>query len=187
MSKSVVALRIPDAFYLLIFMWIIQGMQTVLGFELGVYGILPRTMDGIWHIPLAPWIHHGVWHLLSNSIPFLLLGWLVQSKDRILFWEVTLLLVIVGGLGTWTFGSTAYHAGASGIVLGYWAFLLADGYYSKTPKNILIAVVTALFYGGLIFSLVDIRAHISWIGHISGMVAGVLIARFANAKNANRE
>ena len=184
MSKSVAAIRIPDALYLLIFMWVIQVAQTFLGFEFGAYGIIPRTLDGLWHIVLAPWIHHGVWHLLSNSVPFLLLGWLIQSKERVLFWEVTLLLVIVGGLGTWAFGSTAYHAGASGVVLGYWAYLLADAYYSRSPKNIILATVTVCLYGGLIISLVDIRPHISWIGHASGMLAGVLVAKLANGVKA---
>lgn len=180
MSKSVALLRIPDAFYLLVLMWIIQVAQTFLGFEFGTYGILPRTTDGLWHIVLAPWIHHGVWHLLSNSVPFLLLGWLIQIKERLLFWEVTLLLVIVGGLGTWGFGSSGYHAGASGIVFGYWAYLLADAYYSRSPKNIILATVTVFLYGGLIISLMDVRPHISWIGHASGMAAGVLVAKLAN-------
>ncbi|MEJ1378248.1 MAG: rhomboid family intramembrane serine protease [Candidatus Sedimenticola sp. (ex Thyasira tokunagai)] len=180
MSDSVATLRVPDAFYLLALMWAVQVAQTLLGFEFGVYGIVPRTMEGLWHIPLAPWVHHGVWHLLSNSVPFLLLGWLVQSKGRVLFWEVTLLLVVVGGLGTWAFGSTAYHAGVSGIVLGYWAYLLADSYYSRTLKNIIIATVVIFLFGGLIISLVDVRPHISWVGHVAGMVAGVLVARLAN-------
>jgi len=185
-SKSVALLPIPDALYLLVLMWIIQVAQTFLGFEFGTYGILPRTTDGLWHIVLAPWIHHGVWHLLSNSVPFLLLGWLIQSKGRVLFWEVTLLLAIVGGLGTWGFGSSAYHAGASGIVFGYWAYLLADAYYSRSPKNIILATVTVFLYGGLILGLVDVRTHISWIGHASGMAAGVLVAKLANGVKAKQ-
>ncbi len=180
MSNTVARLRIPDALYLLVLMWAIQGAQTLLGFEYGVYGIVPRSIDGLWHIPLAPWIHHGIWHLLSNSVPFLLLGWLVQSKGRLLFWEVTILLTIISGLGTWSFGSNAYHAGASGIVLGYWAYLVADAYYSRAPKNILIATAAVFLYGGLILSLIDFRPHISWIGHVSGMAAGVLVAKLSN-------
>lgn len=180
MSKSVATLRIPDALYLLVFMWVIQVAQIFLGFNLGIYGIVPRTMEGLWHIPFAPWIHHGIWHLLSNSVPFLLLGWLVQNKGRLLFWEVTFLLTIVAGLGTWVFGSSAYHAGASGIVLGYWAYLIADACYSRAPKNIILATVALFLYGGLIFSLIDVRPHISWIGHASGMMAGVLISKLSN-------
>ncbi|MCU7816144.1 MAG: rhomboid family intramembrane serine protease [Candidatus Thiodiazotropha sp. (ex Rostrolucina anterorostrata)] len=177
MSGSLAAFRVPDAFYLLIFMWVIQLTQTVFGFEFGVYGILPRTTDGLWHILVAPWIHHGIWHLLGNSVPFLLLGWLVQSKGQLLFWEVTGLLSIVAGFVTWIFGSSAYHAGVSGIVLGYWAYLIADAYYSRAPKNIIIATAVIFLYGGLILTLIDVRPHISWIGHASGLLVGVLIAK----------
>ncbi len=161
-------------------MWLIQGVQSVLGIELGGYGIMPRTTEGLWSILLAPWIHHGFWHLLGNSVPFLLLGWMVQSKGRLLFWEVTLLLAVVGGLGTWGFGSPGYHAGASGIVFGYWAYLLADAYYSRSAREIILATMTLALYGGLVFGLVDIRPHISWIGHVSGMVAGILVAKLAH-------
>ncbi len=180
MSKSI----IPDALYLLILMWVVQAAQSLLGLDFGSYGIMPRTTEGLLQILLAPWIHHGIWHLLGNSVPFLLLGWLIQSKGRLLFWEVTLLLVIVGGLGTWSFGSTAYHAGASGVVFGYWAYLLADAYYSRSAKNIILATVTLGLYGGLIIGLADIRPHISWIGHASGMVAGILVAKLANGVKA---
>ena len=180
MSKSVATVRVPDALYLLVFMWVVHVAQSFLGFNLGIYGIIPRTIDGLWHIPFAPWIHHGIWHLLGNSMPFLLLGWLIQGKGRLLFWEVTLLLTVVAGLGTWVFGSSAYHAGASGIVLGYWAYLIADAYYSRAPKNIILATVAVCLYGGLFLTLIDVRPHISWIGHVSGMVAGVLVAKLAN-------
>lgn len=179
-AKIKLKVTVPDALYLLGLMWAIQLSQTFLGLNLGIYGIVPRTLDGLWHIPFAPWIHHGVWHLLSNSAPFLLLGWLTQSKGRMVFWEVTLLLMVVVGLVTWGFGSSAYHAGASGIVLGYWAYLIADAYYSRSPKNIIIATVALGFYGGMIFSLMDVRPHISWIGHASGIMAGVLISKLAN-------
>ena len=186
MSGSLVTLRVPDALYLLVLMWAIQLTQTFLGFEFAAYGILPRTTDGLWHIPVAPWIHHGFWHLLSNSVPFLLLGWLVQSKGQLLYWEVTGLLTIVAGFVTWVFGSSAYHAGASGIVLGYWAYLIADAYYSRAPKKIIIATVAIFLYGGLIFTLLDVRPHISWIGHTSGLLVGVLIAKLGHAVKAKQ-
>ena len=161
-------------------MCIVQVGQSVLGLDFAGYGILPRTPQGLWHIPFAPWIHHGIWHLARNAIPFVLLGWLIQSKDRLLFWEVTALLVVVGGLGTWIFGSSGYHAGASGVVLGFWAFLLADAFYSHAIRNIVMATLAVCLYGGLITSLVDLRPHISWAGHVCGMLAGVLAARLAN-------
>ncbi|MCZ6804677.1 MAG: rhomboid family intramembrane serine protease [Proteobacteria bacterium] len=134
-------------------------------------------MEGLIGIFFAPWIHHGWWHLISNSIPFLILGALVQFKNTTIFWEATLIISILAGLGTWLFGSTAYHAGASGLILGYWSFLLADAYNTKSIKAVSIATIVLIIYSGFFFVLLDLRTHISWIGHASGLVAGVIVAK----------
>jgi membrane associated rhomboid family serine protease len=158
-------------------MWGIQTAQVFLWPEIGHYGILPRTFSGLIGIFFAPWIHHGWWHLISNSIPFLILGALVQFKDTTIFWEATLIISILAGLGIWLFGSTGYHAGASALILGYWSFLLADAYNTKSIKAVIIATIVLIFYSGFFFVLLDLRTHISWIGHTSGLVAGVIVAK----------
>lgn len=165
-------------------MWIVQSAQTFLWPEINHYGILPRTFEGITGIFFAPWIHHGWWHLISNSIPFVILGSLVQFKNTTIFWEATLIISILAGLGTWLFGSTAYHAGASALILGYWSFLLADAYNTKSIKAVIIATTVLILYSGFFFVLLDLRAHISWIGHTSGLVAGVVVAKlYFNSQN----
>ncbi len=175
-------MKIPHAAYLLAIMWIVQFVQSVLWIDLGSYGILPRDFHGSLGILLAPWIHHGWWHLINNSVPFLILGTLIQSKNTVIFWEATLFITLIAGAGTWLFGSTAYHAGASGLVLGYWAFLIADAWFQKSIKAILIVSIALIFYGGFFFILFDVRPHISWIGHTSGIVAGIIVAKlYANS------
>jgi membrane associated rhomboid family serine protease len=158
-------------------MWGVQTAQVFPWPEIGQYGILPRTYRGLIGIFFAPFIHHGWWHLISNSIPFLIFGSLVQFKNTTIFWEATLIISILTGLGTWLFGSTAYHAGASGLIMGYWSFLLADAYNTRSLKAVIIATVVLIFYSGFFFILLDLRAHISWIGHTSGLVAGVIAAK----------
>ncbi|HHJ20164.1 MAG TPA: rhomboid family intramembrane serine protease [Gammaproteobacteria bacterium] len=174
--------NLPAAFYLVAFMWLLQVAQMLLPGDLSHFGILPRHLSGLIGIPLAPWIHHGWMHLISNSIPFLVLGTLLQYSSKGNFWDITIILAVVGGLGTWLLGSAGYHAGASGLIFSYWAYLLADAYYSRSIKSALIAVVVFLLYGGLVFSLLDFRPQISWVGHASGMVAGVLVARYVSRK-----
>ena len=165
-------------------MWIVQSVQTFIWPEINHYGILPGTVGGITGILFAPWIHHGWWHLISNSIPFIILGSLVQFKNTTIFWEATLIISILAGLGTWLFGSTAYHAGASALILGYWSFLLADAYNTKSIKAVMIATIVLIFYSSFFFLILDLREHISWIGHTSGLVAGVIVAKlYFNSQN----
>lgn len=174
MSRITVS-GIPHVIYLLAIMWLVQLIQ-MSGWNLGSYGIVPRDLSGLLEIPLAPWIHHNWWHLISNSIPFLILGILVQAKSTLIFWEATLFIILIAGTGTWLLGSPAYHIGASGLVLGYLSFIIADAYFQKSIKAILIAAISFAIYGGLLFTLLDFRPHISWAGHASGLLAGVVVA-----------
>jgi len=167
---------LPDVIYLLGVMWVVHAAQWLMPGNLHHYGIVPRTFAGLLHIPLAPFIHGSLFHLIANSLPLLGLGVLIQLKQRALFWELTAVVIILAGLGTWLIGSQAYHIGASGLVLGLWAFILADGYFQRSIKAILIAVITLVLYGGLVLTVFDLRPSISWAGHMSGIGAGILIA-----------
>lgn len=177
-------MKVPHAAYLLVLMWLVHTAQTLSPVDLTSYGILPRELSGLLGIPLSPWLHGGWWHLIGNSFPFLILGTLIQFKNTEIFWEATVIITVVAGIGTWLFGSSAYHIGASGLVLGYWSFLIADAYFSRSMMAILIATVALLMYGSFIFIVLDVRLHISWSGHISGILAGILVAKlYFNSKN----
>lgn len=169
-------LKFPDVIYLLGIMWAVHALQWLMPGNLHQYGILPRTFSGLLHIPLAPLIHGSLLHIIANSLPLLGLGFLIQLKQRALFWELTTITIVLAGLGTWLIGSQAYHIGASGLVLGLWAFVLADGYFRRSVKAISMAVITLVLYGGLILTVFDLRPNISWAGHMSGIAAGILIA-----------
>lgn len=179
-------MKLPDVVYLGGILWLVQLAQTLWPGDFGQFGIYPRHPSGLLGIPLAPWIHHSWWHLIGNSIPFLVLGALLELSSRKAFWNITVFLVLISGLGTWLMGSTGYHVGASGLVLGYWSFLLADAYFSRSIKAALIAIVVFMLYGGLLFTFLDFRAHISWAGHVSGMLAGVLAASVVNNRKRNQ-
>ena len=173
--------RIPDVIYLIAVMWAIHAVQWIMPGNLHQFGILPRTLTGLFQIPLAPFLHGSLFHLIANSFPLLGLGVLVQLKGRALFWELCTIITVLAGFGTWLIGSTSYHIGASGLVLGLWAYVLADAYFRRSIRAIIIALVTLIFYGGLIFSVFDLRPSISWSGHASGIAVGILIA-WLNAK-----
>jgi membrane associated rhomboid family serine protease len=168
--------KFPDVIYLLGIIWAVHVAQWLVPGNLHQYGILPRTVTGLLHIPLAPFIHGSLFHIIANSLPLLGLGFLIQLKQRALFWEVTAIIVVLAGFGTWLIGSDASHIGASGLVLGLWAFILTDAFFRRSIRSIVIAVITLFLYGGLLFVVFDLRPGISWAGHMSGIVAGIAIA-----------
>ena len=157
-------------------MLVVQLMNTLTLGGLSQFGILPRTVQGLLGIPIAPLIHHGWIHLLSNLIPFVVLMLLVAQLGKTILWQSTLGIVFLGGLGVWLLGGAGVHAGSSGLIFGYWSFLLAYSWFNRSFKSILIAVVVLLVYGGLFFSFLSFRPHISWASHLYGALAGVVMA-----------
>jgi len=146
--------------------------------RLDSFGVRPSSIDGLRGIFLAPFLHGGLGHLIANTIPFLMLGWLVMLHGIRDFWIVTLLSMIIGGMGIWLFGSpNSVHIGASILVFGYLGFLLSGGFFRGNLVSILIAVVTFFLYGHLIWSILPTSSFISWQGHLFGFLGGITSAR----------
>lgn len=153
-----------------------QLLNTLTLGSLSQLGIHPRSITGLLGIPLAPLIHHGWFHLLSNLFPLAVLMMLVAQYGNKLLWLTTAGIVLLGGVGVWLFGGAGSHAGASGLVFGYWGFLLAYAWFERNLKSLLIATVVILFYGGMFFGFLYVRPHVSWSSHLFGALAGVLMA-----------
>ncbi len=158
--------------------WVLAGVDFLMDNRLAEYGIVPRTMDGLWGIPLAPFLHGGFGHVLSNTVPLLLLGGLVAARGWQTLVGVTLFVVLLGGAGVWLVARSASHIGASGLVFGYFGYLVARGWYDRRIVSILIAVIVIVVYGGLIFGVLPTDGRVSWEGHLTGLIAGVIVARF---------
>jgi membrane associated rhomboid family serine protease len=166
--------QITDVVLLLTSMWLVFFLQIVFPYDLSSYGIMPRTITGLLHIPISPWIHHSTTHLLFNSVPLLILGFIVHLSNRVEFWEVTILIILFSGFGTWLVGNAGLHGGASGLIMGYWSYIIVNAVYVRSVKSIFLALITLFLYGGMIFILLDVRPQISWAGHASGFIAGAL-------------
>jgi membrane associated rhomboid family serine protease len=162
---------------IVLLMWGIALVNAALGFRLSAWGIRPRTVSGLLGIPLSPFLHGGIGHVLVNTIPFIILGWLVILHGTRLFLEVSVFVILVSGAGIWLFGRSAYHVGASGLIFGYFGFLVARGYYERSLGSILVAFLTILLYGGMLWGVLPVTARISWEGHLFGLLAGILAAR----------
>ena len=180
-SRSLIATMKAHAVLLLSLlgiMWAIEILDLLPFIQLDRSGIHPRTVGGLAGIVFAPFLHAGFAHLIANSFPFVILGGIVLLGGRAVFWRVTLFVTIVGGLGVWLFaGRFTNHIGASGLIFGYLGFLLARGFFKKSLPWILTACAILVVYGGLLFSVLPIRAGVSWQGHLFGFLAGIGAAR----------
>jgi membrane associated rhomboid family serine protease len=158
-------------------LWVAEVVDTVLGGSLDDEGIRPGSTDGLLGILLAPLLHGGFGHLLANTVPVLVLGFLVLLSGLLRGLAVTAVVWLVGGLGTWLLGGQGtVHIGASGLVFGWLAFLLVRGFFTRHPVEILVGVGVLLMYGGMLLGVLPGTPGVSWQGHLFGAVGGVLAA-----------
>lgn len=158
---------------LLAAIWAVEAVNLVLGHGLTTWGILPRSINGLIGIPLAPFIHAGIWHAVSNTIPIIILGGLTLASGKKRFWITTVAIILLSGALVWLFARSSYHVGASGLVFGYFGALLARAAIERSITSIAIAVITITIYGGLLWGILPLRTHISFEGHFFGLVAGI--------------
>lgn len=145
---------------------------------LDVYGIRPRTLEGLWGILFAPWLHGSFAHVAANSVPFLVFGTLIAGRGIGEFVLVSLGITLLGGLGVWLIGAaSSVHIGASGVIFGYFAYLLTIGWVERHFAWIALSLAIAFFYGGLIVGVLPGTPGISWESHLCGFAAGVALAR----------
>jgi len=160
-----------------IIMWAIFFIDTLFPADLTTMGVVPRTFKGLFGIPLQPFLHANMGHLLSNTVPFIILGlttFFAYPKKAV---SVFVISTIVGGIMLWIIGRSSYHIGASMIIYSLASFLIAAGIISKKIVPIIIAVLVSLIYGiSMVFGVLPTASDISWEGHLSGAVGGIVSA-----------
>ncbi len=144
--------------------WLVELVDwLILNDALDDYGIKPRESDALRGILLAPFLHFGFRHVAANTVPFVLLGWLVGLRRFSDFFLVSVAILLIGGLGVWLMGpAQSVHAGASGLVFGYMGFLLLRGYFERSPVAILVAIVVGAVYASALPGLLPGQPGISW-------------------------
>lgn len=174
---------------LLAVMWAVELLDWIGGrwLELDQFGIVPRRWSGLIGIPLAPFLHRGWFHLAANSLPFAILGLFVIGRGERVFWAVSAGIVVLGGLAVWLFGrGHAVHVGASGLIFGYFGYLVALGAIERSAASILRALLVGLFYGSIIWGVLPVHRGISWESHLSGLLAGLAMAGLSSRGTAAR-
>lgn len=156
--------------------WVVSITNLALGGSLNSLAIQPRSIAGLPGIVAAPFLHGGLGHLACNTAPLLFLGALVSLRGVATFWLTTAMVIAIGGLSVWLLGRNALHLGASGLVFGYFGYLVARGWFERRPGAIALAVITVCLYSGLVWGILPVSQTVSWEGHLFGMLAGGLTA-----------
>lgn len=167
-------------------LWAIEGVDALTPATTSdVYGIQPRSADGLRHIASAPFLHAGFAHLSANTVPLVVLGLMVLLSGFQPFVVVSLVAALGSGLGVWLLGgSNTVHLGASGVIFGYLGFLLAAAWFQRSASAIIVAVIAAFLYGGMLWGVLPGQAGVSWLGHLFGLVSGIVAAWVLRKKPA---
>jgi membrane associated rhomboid family serine protease len=157
--------------------WGVFLLDWALPVDLNSFGLVPRTLPGLFGIPAMPFLHANWAHIVSNTVPlFILLILLAGSRAN--SWAAVVAVVVLGGVFLWLFGRPATHIGASGLIFGLTAFLLVAGFFEGRIMPLLIAFLVAFLYGGSLLTgiIPRLHSHISWDGHLAGALAGGILA-----------
>ena len=175
-SRVATAARGIGAF--VIVLWALECVDAVLlSGRLDGWGVRPWDVEGLRGILFAPLLHAGWGHLVSNTVPLLVLGFALLLSGWRHALSATAVIWLVAGLGTWLLGGPGtVHLGASSLIFGWTAFLLVRGVFTRSPVQLLLGVAVLLLYGSLMWGVLPGRPGISWQGHLFGAVGGLLAA-----------
>lgn len=149
------------------------------GGALNRLGVRPGSMIGLLGIFFAPFLHGDWKHLINNTLPFMILGWFVMLRGTNDFYIVTIFVALFSGIGKWSLGKTnSIHIGASGVLFGYFGFLLVDSYFRRDALSIVLTAIVGFIYGNAIWGIFPTHPGISWEGHLTGFLGGMLAASY---------
>lgn len=159
-------------------LWIILIINHIIPIDFNQFGIFPRKTEGIKGILFAPFLHLNWSHLISNSMPLVvLLTGLFWLYNKVAIRVLALSIVIGGGL-VWVLGRTAFHIGASGVVFSLVAFFIASGIFKRDFKAIVLSIFVFFMYGGVVWGVLPGQPGVSWESHLFGFITGIGLAYF---------
>lgn len=159
-------------------MWVSEVIDSLADHRLDRYGIVARQVDGLDGVVFSPFLHGGFGHLIGNTVPFLILGAIIAFNGAARVALVTLIVAVLGGLGTWLIApDNSITIGASGVVMGYATYLIARGIFSRRIVELVLGGVVAVLWGGMLLGSLVPHEGVSWQAHLCGGIAGVVAAR----------
>lgn len=158
-------------------MWVLEAIDYAMNGWLDRFGIQPRDVSDLPDVFTAPFMHGGFGHLMANTVPFLILGFIAAVRGIAKFLAMSLIVIVVGGLGVW-FTSSANTLGSSILIFGFFGYLVGRGIFERRLIDIGIAIAVVLFYGTMLFGVIPGEPGISWQGHLFGLIGGILASWF---------
>jgi membrane associated rhomboid family serine protease len=165
---------------MIVLMWALEVIDAIApGQPLDAYGIHPRDVAGLPEIVTAPFLHVGFGHLISNTLPFAVMGAAIALGGLARVILVTAIVAVVSGMGVWLIApSNEVHLGASGLVFGYATYLVTRGILSRRLAELAIGVIVAAVWGISLLQGLLPQERISWQAHLFGAIGGVIAAYY---------
>ncbi|QLG46074.1 rhomboid family intramembrane serine protease [Costertonia aggregata] len=173
-------LIVPMSVVLLI--WVVFWIEVTFKLNLNHFGVYPRSLSGIKGVFLSPFIHASLEHLYNNTIPIAILtASLVYfyKKDWI---KVLTMGIVFSGFLTWSIARPSYHIGISGLIYVLVSFIFFKGIFTKYYRLVALSLFVVFIYGSLLWYIFPVKGNISWEGHLSGFITGLLLAVFIKSK-----
>ena len=164
------------SFILLIIIWSVKLFEIIFGYDFKQYGVLPRNLNGLVGVLFSPLIHSDTNHLLSNSLPVIILCLLIFDFYSQIAKKIFIYLYFISGLWLWCIGRESFHIGASGLIYAMASFLFFSGILRKNTQLSAVSLLVIFIYGGLFWGLFPIYQNVSWEGHLTGFIAGILVS-----------
>tara|TARA_B110000003_G_C16607306_1_gene518012 strand:- start:249 stop:932 length:684 start_codon:yes stop_codon:yes gene_type:complete len=168
-------------------MWIVKIIEYSFDFSFVSFGVYPKNLAGIRGILLSPFIHKDFSHLLNNSYPVLILGGILFAFYKKIAIQLFLWQFFISGFWLWIIGRPSFHIGASGIIYAMASFLFISGVIRKNPRLSAISMLVIFLYGSMIWGVLPTNQPISWEGHLSGFIAGIIVAIFYRKEGPKRK
>lgn len=173
-SKIFYSIFYPSLFVAIL--WIVKLFEIAFEVKLAWYGLYPRTLNGLIGIVFSPLIHGDMDHLISNSLPLLILGTIMFFFYRSIAFKVFFWVYLMTGVWVWAAARNSYHIGASGIIYGFIGFLFFSGIFRKDTRLLALSMFVVFVYGGTVWGMFPVVPQISFESHFLGALAGLITA-----------
>lgn len=168
--------------FITLIIWVVFWAEVRFGLNFSKYGIYPQELVGLRGIILSPFIHGDIQHIYHNTIPLFVLSMALFYFYRPIAWKIIFFGIFLSGFLTWCIGRPSYHIGASGLIYVLVSFIFFKGVFTKYYRLIALSLLIVFLYGSMIWYVFPMEEHVSWEGHLSGLITGLGFALYFKRK-----